>query len=63
MPWDFILFFVFGMRPESSGFSTPENKSSFQGISEQRVVNPCLQRNVAFHSQQNVVDFSFANFF
>jgi hypothetical protein len=27
------------------------------------VVNPCLQRNVAFQSRQNVVDFSFANFF
>jgi hypothetical protein len=51
------------MRPESSGFSTPENKSSFQGISEQRVVNRCLERKVAFQSRQNVVDFSFANVF
>ncbi len=38
-------------------------RSSFQGISEQRVVNPCLERNVAFQSRQNVVDFSFANVF
>jgi hypothetical protein len=27
------------------------------------VVNPCLERNVAFQSRQNVVDFSFANVF